>query len=330
MLQLKNNTPFAATMALFPDQRGIDTLYVMVKASFHIGREWTLLEKQLPLTAEDEYWGEPAQSSLKRASEFHIAKPATDIIINGHAHAPEAQEVRQMDVNMSLGHVARSLRVFGDRQWDNGRISSPQVFNSMPLVYEKAYGGVHVIDGVLQSTEMRNPVGLGHAGNRSVRDMDNMPLPNLENPAALIQRPSDKPAPSCFAIVAPNWEPRINHAGTYDDHWQQNRAPYLPEDFDWKFFNMAHPDLIYPGYVQGGEPVSISGMHPGDNLQFNIPHIKMVAQVFVRNRVENPVFNMESVVIEPDSLQLSMTWKAAMPCDKQAMKIRNINVNMSR
>lgn len=330
MLQLKNNTPFAATMALFPDQRGIDTLYIMVKASFHIGREWTLLDKQIPVISDDEYWDEPAKSSLKMASEFHIAKPATDIIVNGHACAPNEQTLRQMDVNVSFGHIAKSLKVFGDRQWDNDRISAPQPFSTMPLVYEKAFGGEHEVDGVVKSFESRNPVGIGYAASCIKGGMEGLPLPNIENPASLIQQPSDRPAPVCFAIVAPHWAPRIHYAGRYDEQWQKNRAPFLPEDFDSKFLNMAHPELIYPGYVQGGEPVSISGMHPGGDLHFNIPQIRMVAQVIVRNRVENPVFNMESVFIDTDQLQMSMTWKAAMACDKQALKIRSINVNMSR
>ncbi|MCP4431526.1 MAG: DUF2169 domain-containing protein, partial [Gammaproteobacteria bacterium] len=48
MLQLNNKTPFAATMVLLPDQKGIDTLFVMVKASFNIGPNWTLLTAQIP------------------------------------------------------------------------------------------------------------------------------------------------------------------------------------------------------------------------------------------------------------------------------------------
>ncbi|VAW59392.1 hypothetical protein MNBD_GAMMA11-1108, partial [hydrothermal vent metagenome] len=83
MLQLKNNTPFAADMALFPDEHGIDTLYLIVKASFKIGQQWTLADKQLPPVAIDEYWGEPEKSSLKSVSDFHIGKPTTDILMQG-------------------------------------------------------------------------------------------------------------------------------------------------------------------------------------------------------------------------------------------------------
>ena len=33
-------------------------------------------------------------------------------------------------------------------------------------------------------------------------------------------------------------------AGTYDDQWQTRRAPYLPEDFDARFFQLAPTGLV--------------------------------------------------------------------------------------
>lgn len=330
MLQLKNNTPFASTMALFPDEAGVDTLYIISKASFHIGSQWTLLEKQPPPMAEDIYWEEPGTSSIKYASDYHIGKMATDVIVNGHAHAPEGQSVRQMDVSIMVGQARKSIRVFGDRQWDNGRISSPLEFQQMPLMFERAFGGVQMQDDQIVSGEMRNPIGRGYIGNRTIAETQGMALPNLEDPAALIKTPKDRPNPACSGFIAPHWEPRVSFAGTYDDVWQKTRSPYLPKDFNRRFLSMAHPDLVYPGHLQGGEPVIISGMHPGADLQFNIPHIKLVSQVFIRNQVSNPQFNMETLVIEPDKLQISMVWKAAIKCDKQALRIRAVNINMSR
>jgi hypothetical protein len=134
----------------------------------------------------------------------------------------------------------------------------------------------------------------------------------------------------CFSYVSPAWRPRASFAGTYDDTWQKNRAPYLPDDFDKRFFNMAHPDLIYPGFLLGGEPVHISGMHPKGDLQFNIPQVRLASKITVRNRIETPQFDMETVIIEPNQLQLSMVWKAAMRCDKEALKISDITINLTR
>ena len=330
MLQLKNNSPFAATMALFPNEQGVDTLYIIVKASFKIGKQWTLLDKQLEPVAGDVYWTEPVKSSIKSASDLHLGKQSTDIIFTGHACAPEGKQAKQMDVHVAAGSVSKTIRVFGERVWDNGQISTPDAFQTMPLIYEKAFGGVHEVNGSVLSAELRNPVGVGYAGKRKAQELNNTALPNLENPAQLIQNITDTPDPSCFSFVSPSWQPRVNYAGTYDDAWQTTRAPYLPDDFDKRFFNMAHPDLIYPGYMQGGEPVAISGMHPNGKLQFNIPHIKVAANVKIKNRIETPGFNLETLIVEANQLQLSMVMRAAVRCDKAALKISDVTINLSR
>jgi len=331
MLQLKNNTPFAAQLALFPNHQGVDTLYIIVRASLNIGPKWTLSDEQKPPAAADEHWGDdPATSSLKQASEMHIGKPATDIIMTGHAWSPEGRETSQLDVSLAVGSVNRTVRVFGDRQWHDGGISQPRPFTSMPLVYERAFGGLHKENDQIIAGEARNPVGCGFIGKRKPAVVNGEPLPNLEDPRQLLQRAGDVVAPSGFGFIAPSWQPRLSYAGSYDEHWQKTRAPYLPLDFDLRFFNMAHPELIYPGYLQGGEPVQITGVNPQGPLAFELPLIGLAASVAVKNRVEKPVFNLETLLIEPDELKLIMTWRAAMICDKEALKVREVSVNLSR
>ena len=83
MLQLKNNTPFSAAIALFPNEQGIETLYTIVKASFRIGQQWTLMDEQAPPQQEDIFWGEPGESSLRLPSDYHPGKAATDVIMIG-------------------------------------------------------------------------------------------------------------------------------------------------------------------------------------------------------------------------------------------------------
>jgi hypothetical protein len=331
MLQLKNNTPFAAQLALFPDQQGVDTLYIMVKATFNIAQQWTLADEQLPPQGEDEYWGDdPLRSSIKSASDMHIGKPATDIILTGHARALHGHEVRQMDVDLSVAKVNKTIRVFGDRYWENGGISTAKPFTSMPLLYEKAFGGIHQHGDNIIAGEARNPVGRGFAGNRKAKEMNGQPVPNLEDPRQLLKHSGDIVTPAGFGFISPNWQPRLAFAGSYDENWQKTRAPYLPKDFDLRFFNMAHPDLVYPGYLTGGEPVRINGVHPQGPLQFNLPVVALMADVVIKSRTEHPLFNLETVLLETNLLQLSMTFRAALPCDKETLKIRQVAINLSR
>lgn len=330
MLQLQNNTPFAASMALFPDEEAVDTLYVIVKAGFDVSDKLILADEQPPPLAADEYWSEPGKSSLKRATDFHIGKPATDIIMQGHACAPNKQEVTQLDVQLSVGHLDKSVRIYGNRQWRNGQMTRPTVFKTMPMVYEKAYGGVHFVDGKLKEAEARNPVGRGFAGSRKADEMDGVPLPNLEDPNNLIRSPEDQPVPACFAACAPNWLPRAGYAGTYDEIWQTTRAPYLPQDFDKRFLNVAHPDLIYPGFLQGGEPVRITNMHPSGELKFEVPRVSLLARVLVAGKEETPDFHLETLMLEPNQMKVSLLWRAAVRCDKKALKISEVIISMRR
>jgi len=65
MLQLKNQTPFQSTLSLLPDANGVDTLFVAVKATFtFVDSQIEIAEQQQPVHLEDEYWGDPAESSL--------------------------------------------------------------------------------------------------------------------------------------------------------------------------------------------------------------------------------------------------------------------------
>lgn len=326
MLQLNNGTPFAADIALMPNEQGIDTLYLIVKASFNISNKWTLLENQPVPEAEDIYWGEPAQSSLKFASDYHTGKPVSDIIMLGNAYVPNAKSARQLDVSLSVGKVAKTIRVTGNRVWQAGQISQPQAFQSMPMVYEKAFGGQHIVNAQTVSNEPSNPVGTGYSESYSAQEREGQPLPNLENPAQCIHRLNDQPEPACFGFVSAGWKPRVNYVGSYDKHWQENRAPYLPENFDSRFFNMAHKDLIYPGYLSGGEKVHISNMHPAGDLRFSLPVIKLFSEVQINQRIEHLEFNLETLLLQPNQLQLSLVFRASLCCNLQTQKINKITL----
>lgn len=328
MLQLKNSTPFSAKMALFPNQDGVETLYLIVKADFNIGPRWTLVDEQQAPIEADVYWGEPDKSSLKYASDYHVGKPGTDIVMIGLACATGSKSVTEMDVSLSVGAVGKVVRVFGDRQWLDGRISSPMPFQTMPMVYEKSFGGMHLVDGKIDSVDARNPLGCGYAGSRKAGDMNGVPLPNLEDPTCLIRETSDTPVPAGFGFCSPAWQPRAGFAGTYDQAWRRERAPYLPRDFDNRFLNMAHPDLVCSHPLRGGESVSISGMHPDGDLNFDLPRIDMGSRVKLGTQVDSADFQLETLLLEPNQYQLSMVWRAAYPCDKRAHKIDQVSVGL--
>ena len=329
MLQLKNNTPFNADMVIFPNEEGIDTLYILIKGTFKIGKHWTLADKQPGLNKADLFWGEPESSSVKFSSDYHPSKMNTDIIMVGSAFAPNSQPVSQLDVNLRVGECNKRIRVFGDRQWNGGKITKAIPFQSMPMVYERAYGGQHQ-NGETIYSEPANPVGLGFVGKRDKTTLNGLPLPNLEDPKHLISSLSDTPKPACFGAVAGHWQPRVSFAGTYGDHWQTTRAPYLPTDFDKRFFNSAHNDLTYSGFLTGGEEVDITNMHSKGRLKFSLPFVKINANVLMAGTDNTPTLNLETLLLEPNNLSLSMVWKGSLMCDKKVQKIKQVTLTLAR
>lgn len=178
--------------------------------------------------------------------------------------------------------------------------------------------------------EPRNPIGRGFSGKKSDKELKGMLLPNLEEPARLIKTPRDHPPPACFAFIAPSWEPRKSFAGTYDMVWQQKRSPYLPEDFESRFFNVAHPELICSGYLKGGEPVKITNMSPRGQLEFYLPICEFDAALRIAGKTEYPAFNLETVLFEPNEMRISLLWRTSFECDKKGLKVEEVDLNLKK
>jgi hypothetical protein len=330
LLQLNNKSPFSPAIALFPDVDGIDTLYLIIKGTFKLENRLEISEAQLPPKEADEYWGDPSNSSLKYASDYHIGKKATDIALVGSAWPYNERMVSQLDVVLTVAERQKILRVYGKRQWRHKLITPPQPFEFMPIRYEYAYGGVHIMNHENSEVlaEEFNPIGIGFPGKRKLTEFEGQLLPNIEDPEQPLKNPGDISRPAGFGFIAPSWLPRRQYAGTYDGEWQKKRMPYLPEDFDKRFFNCAHPDLVFDRYLQGGEPVEIEHVSPNGPLNFNIPRCHFINRFKFANRIEEPCFNMETVLIEPDDRRLSLVWRAEVRCDKEALNIREIEIEL--
>jgi hypothetical protein len=329
MLQVTNRTPFEAQLVPMPDQHGVDTAFTIVKATFALEPRFGVAEAQVPITFADEYYGPPLTTSIRAASDVSLVKPGTDVLLVGSAYAPNDFPVWQVDVSLRVGALEKSVRVFGDRVWEaDGSITSVAPFLSMPLVWERAFGGPDVTaDG--PSIEPRNPVGVGYRTGKSLRPAVGTPLPNIEDPAALITSSRSTPVPAGFAPVAPHWLPRRLYAGTYDESWQHSRAPYLPSDFDCRYFSIAAPSLCSAGYLRGGELVEAFGVSDQGPLRFLLPAVTLQTTYQLGSTLEERAADLDTVIIEPDAKRLIMVWRSAFPCDKKVLKVRQVVVQLS-
>jgi len=314
---IENLTPFAFDLLFVSDESGRPILAPVAKATYEIRQGGVIApaEKQMPLNLGGEFATKNPESSYKYEPETAFFKPATDVILIGHAVAPR-RAASSVTVNLAVGPVAKSVRVFGDRVWQSTfggtYISDPEPFETVPLVYERAFGGsdrTHP-DPSHHTFERRNPVG---AGFRSKREkIDGVRLPNLEDPRHPIREWSDTPPPAGFGFISPDWQPRAAWAGTYDDKWTKERLPLLPADFDRRFFNSASPGLVAPGYLRGGEPVLVENAASEARLSFDLPGTPPpLCSLELVGRAHRQVeMKLDTVIVNTEESLLILIWRS--------------------
>lgn len=330
---LINETPFALQQLFLMDEKGRDILVLVIKATYQIDgtSKLEISHKQVPVNVSGEYYGEPGKSSFKYEPEVASVKLATDVVLIGHAY-PDRLNTAQVDVTLKVGSLQKMVRVFGDRYWTKTmgfkRISSPELFNKIPLVYERAFGGWDLAhtNPKKHSYEPRNPFGKGYG-----MFAEGKKLPNLEDPKHLIKNPRDKPPPTGFGFIGPEWEPRRRYAGTYEENWMKKRMPLLPEDFDQRYYNAAHPDLIVKGYLKGNEPVEIFNASQKGQLKFHLPGTTHPeGMVIMKDKATKKIdTNLDTVIINTDENILFLIWRGHVDIHEKIHEINALRVYMS-
>ena len=276
MWLLTNETPFAAERTWTRDERGAEFWLVAVRACFEIdpdGRQ-SPAPKQTPVQRVPEFAGDPLSTGLVTDSDFVLEKTSTDILVRGHAYAPERRPTTRCRVRLKVSTIDKSLDVVGERRIFRGAIGAaltePQPFLDMPLTWERTYGGWDRT-GKSEAWEPANPAGIGFATDPA--HLYDSQAPNVEYPDAPYSGPGAG-RPAAFGPVAPHWQPRVGYAGTYDKRWQESRDPLLPADFDRRFFRAAPVDQQTQAPLVGYEEVRLGGMTPDGFLGFILPRIK--------------------------------------------------------
>lgn len=331
MWQIDNRTPFAAERGWVRDRDGAEIWLVVVKATFDVLEDGStcVAKDQPPVLLVPQYYGEPGRTSVKYDADVVLKKTTTDVIVVGHAYAPPGTTVTSVDVGFRVGPVHKVLRVFGNRRWKTLGMSTPEPFEKMPLVYERAYGGIDPVSRAPERDwDWRNPVGTGFATNGS--HVTGLALPNVENPQHLIGSPSDRPSPAGFGVIASHWQPRASFAGTYDERWMKTRQPLLAEDMDDRFFQSAPMDQQSPDWLRGGEPVSLLRLTPSGELRFALPkiHLGFQTRFYDGTREVHADRRLHTVIFEPDFPRVSLVWHSALPCHFMVQKLEETVISL--
>lgn len=310
--------PLEVGATIATDKDGREHVLAVGKGTFDIMPDGScvLASKQKPLVRADEYYGEPGISSVRYESDFVLRKPKADVVINGTAYALKGSATQWVDTTLKLGPINKTIRVYGERKWKRNLFlrlspSKPEPFQKMPLLYERAFGGVdrNSKGEGKPFFELANLVGVGfhYRKNRKIKGSS---LPNLEYPRCLIRNPKDKPPPAGFGFVSRNWKPRTTYAGTYDQAWLDERFPFLPADFQDKYFQGAPEDQTC-SFLRGGEPVSLINLTPDGKLDFWLPQMAVPVKLLYRSHEVDLTSMIDTVIIEPDAKQCLLVWRTS-------------------
>ena len=216
-----------------------------------------------------------------------LGKLSTEVHVHGTLRSPTGLPRSTWQVRVQVGPVDKRLIVRGPREfrWQllgGWRVTDPTPVSEVPLDYRYAFGGHYRLpdEDALTNTLYYpdNPAGRGWLPSRAdykrvssevarylkpdLNAVTRLPAPQLEDPDWLVTSPFDRPAPAGFGPIAPWWEPRVSYQGTFDDHWRNQRLPYWPEDFDYRFHHSAPADLVAPDYLRGDELMILTNCLP--------------------------------------------------------------------
>lgn len=316
-----NSTKLAAGYAPGRLKSGQLCLVVVAKATYDFpeeqGKPLKLAREQVEPLSADIPSGDPETTPALLENDYAPFKPQCDVIVLGSAHAPDNEPSTKVRVGVQLGGWSKQFDVLGDRYWLKGMTgwqpSKPEPFVQKPLSWMIAYGGTDPYKEGQIKTFPSNPSGIGY-WHRLDNRLQGMPVPSTEQPGKPIKNPGGHYLPQGFGPVGRHWIPRRNYAGTYDEQWKKERAPYLPADFDERYYQCAPEDQQRP-YLTGAEPITLLNLVPEGMFQFRLPtrlSISTSAQMADGSRVIEPA-HADTLIIDADQRKVMVVWRAHFP-----------------
>ncbi|WP_347266010.1 DUF2169 domain-containing protein [Paracoccus sp. (in: a-proteobacteria)] len=321
-MEVLNQTGFPHQMGSGMDVAGRVFMTLTVKASFSFPERETdpprPLAEQRPLVMADEYTGAPGFSAPLWESDFAFRKPFCDVVLNGAAHAPGARPVERLRVGLALGRWSKQFDVVGQREWRTlgPRVTAtrPYPFTRMPFSYDTAFGGPDRSrpPGPEVPVYAENPVGLGFA-TATGGTPAGLALPNTEAVGEEVTSPYGHYRPMALGPYGRGWPQRLPNGGTYDQHWLDNVAPFLPADFDERYFQMAPPDQQIAS-LPPFSPLVLVNLTPRGREAFRLPDTRLPIRIW---RGAEPCVEgqptPDTLLIDAEARVLMLVWRVSVP-----------------
>ncbi|WP_246019934.1 DUF2169 domain-containing protein [Limnobaculum zhutongyuii] len=184
-----------------------------------------------------------------------------------------------------------------------------------------------------------NPLGRGYVEGwyLNALRLDKVAAPRIVTPQApysaqnfttLLQGKADLSLPvyqpAGLGIVGRTWQPRLAKAGTYDDIWLKERHPYLPDDFDFGYWNSAPQDqqIAFP---PANLTLTLTNLTPEGELVCELPnHMTFILLRMSSGEVIPQTMFLDTLLIDADNLTVSVSYRYVLPVERpvRVMELR--------
>lgn len=336
-----------------PDGEPLDVLVVRATFDFAAnGDAMVFAKRQSPIVFGDKFDGpvssDPLRAVVEDDGDLLPYKPGTDILLMGHAVAPNGQAHASWLASICVGQVKKELRLHGPRQFRKDffgwRLDPSESVTRVRLDYRAAFGGCFEIPEALTADGLPdvikhpgNPAGCGWLPDPAdykalskparrhiakwIKSLTVLAAPQIEDASEPVRHPQRKVAAQGLGAIARWCEPRLGYQGTLDEKWRTTRCPQLPENFDSRFYQSAHPDLVVSPHLRGDEVVILSGLLP-QRQEMCLPGWRLIAVVkraSGEQGVSLPL--LDTVRFDLDARQVSIVWRTHFNCDDPVTEI---------
>ncbi len=324
---MDDTTRGASVAVPMKDKHGREHVVAILTYTFAVdpaGRVEIASADEPPRLVDESTSDDPGKASIRRPSMLYDAKPGTDVVLAGHAHAQPRTD--HVDVSLRVGPIAKTVRAYGPRVWESrtmhGLRPGPArpVSKPVPLVWELAWGGYDDSDLDDIVADERNYLGRGVA--RDPDELVGQPAARLEDPEHPIGKAGVVPA--SFGPIHRHWQPRASFAGTYDQRWQETKMPLLPDDFDARFHVAVPHDQWSPKPLRGDEPIEVLGATPEGKWRFQLPRVCPGFSSFTREGRHEHRTHLDSIVIDADAGTVELSWRAQVPMPRKLQMLEQI------
>lgn len=271
-----------------------------------------------------------------------------DVIVLGKAHAPRGRAVRMQTVTLRVGDHRRELRVYGDRHWmgsgSGAVIGAPEPFMSMPLTYERAFGGRADIwldrESPVEVSHPANPDGKGFDVEREALQLAQAlrpptgypaweraprPLPNLEHPDRPVTRWSDAPMPACWATVPLQSAPHMMRSfdGPTEFASTNHFAASPLAGFTSTLFHRASDDWLIE-VPPPRAPVVMEGLFAdASRVEFRLPHVVVDLDVAIGEQRGSMRVGPSMLVLLPEERRFYIVYRSKFRFAYRARQARS-------